>query len=59
MFRNVKNPMSWLTPRSMQISPRAKLVSDEEAQKLRERLSQVSYRPQNGFLVEEPVRRIR
>ena len=59
MFRTAKNSLSWLTQRSMQISPRAKLVSDEEAQKLRERLAQVNYRPQIGFLVEQPVSRIR
>lgn len=59
MFRTAKNPLSWLTSRSLQISPRAKLVTDEEAQKLRERLAQVDYRPQTGFLTEAPVTRIR
>ena len=58
MFRT-KNPLTWLTPRGLQLSPRAQLVNPEETRKLNEKLAQVNYRPQTGFLTETPVTRIR
>ncbi len=58
MFRT-KNPLTWLTPRGLQLSPRAQLVNPEDTKKLAERMAQVNYRPSAGFLTETPVTRIR
>lgn len=58
MFRT-KNPLTWLTPRGLQLSPRAQLVQPEETQKLNEKLAQLKYRPEMGFLTETRVTRIR
>jgi hypothetical protein len=54
-----RNPRSWFSPRGLQLSPRAQLVTPEETQKLAEKLAQLNYRPENGFLIEQPIQRVR
>jgi hypothetical protein len=39
--------------RSLELSPRARLVNEEEANALRRKREQLQWRPQNGFLVED------
>ena len=45
--------------RSLELSPRARLVNEEEASALRRKREQLQWRPQNGFLLDdarEPAR---
>ena len=39
--------------RSLELSPRARLVNEEEASALRRKREQLQWRPQNGFLLED------
>jgi hypothetical protein len=45
--------LSWISNRSLRISPRARLVDDGEAEALRRKLEQIEWRPQNGFLRDQ------
>jgi hypothetical protein len=45
--------MSWISNRSLKISPRARLVEDGEAEALRRKLEGLQWRPQNGFLKDQ------
>ena len=49
--------LSWISNRSLRISPRARLVDDGEADALRRKLEQIEWRPQNGFLKDQVVER--
>lgn len=42
--------LSWITNRSLNVSPRARLVADADADALRRKLEHLEWRPQNGFL---------
>ena len=46
--------LSWISNRSLKVSPRARLVADDEAEALRRKLESIEWRPQNGFL-KDPV----
>lgn len=45
--------LSWISNRSLKVSPKAKLVDDEAAEALLRRLEAVSWRPPTGFLKDE------
>jgi hypothetical protein len=49
--------LSWITNRSLRISPRARLVADGDAEALRRKLDQIEWRPQNGFLKDQVTER--
>jgi hypothetical protein len=49
--------LSWISNRSLRISPRARLVEDGEAEALRRKLEQIEWRPENGFLKDQVVER--
>ena len=46
--------MIWIgRNRSLEVSPRVRLVDDGEAEALRRKLEALQWRPQNGFLRDE------
>jgi hypothetical protein len=45
--------LSWISNRSMRVSPRVKLVDDGAAEALRRKLEALEWRPQNGFLKDQ------
>jgi hypothetical protein len=49
--------LSWITNRSMRVSPRARLVDDGAAEALRRKLEAIEWRPQNGFLKDQVIER--
>jgi len=50
--------LSWISNRSLRISPRARLVEDGEAEALRRKLEQIEWRPENGFLKDQVIERM-
>ena len=49
--------LSWVSIRSLNVSPRARLVADAETEALRQKLERIEWRPQNGFLKDQVVER--
>jgi hypothetical protein len=49
--------LSWITDRSLRISPRARLVADGDVEALRRKLEQISWQPENGFLKDQVAER--
>ena len=49
--------LSWISNRSMRVSPRARLVDDGATEALRRKLEAIEWRPQNGFLKDQVVER--
>lgn len=47
--------LSWISNRSLNLSPRARLVADGEAEALRRKLESIEWRPQNGFLKDQTI----
>lgn len=47
--------LSWISNRSLKLSPRARLVADGEAEALRRKLENLDWRPQNGFLKDQVI----
>jgi len=47
--------LSWISNRSLKVSPRVRLVDDNEAQALRRKLESIEWRPQNGFLKDQVI----
>jgi hypothetical protein len=47
--------LSWVSNRSLKVSPRARLVNDGEAEALLRKLEQIEWRPENGFLKDQVV----
>ena len=45
--------LSWISNRSLKLSPRVRLVEDGEAEALRRKLEQVEWQPENGFLRDQ------
>lgn len=45
--------LSWISNRSLKVSPRVRLVEDSEAEALRRKLDSIEWRPQNGFLKDQ------
>ena len=48
---------SWISNRSLKLSPRARLVDDSEAEALRRKRESLSWTPENGFLKDRWVDR--
>jgi hypothetical protein len=51
--------LSWISNRSLKLSPRVRLVDDGEAEALRRKLEGLEWRPQNGFLKDQLVEKRR
>lgn len=51
--------LTWIANRSMKVSPRARLVADEDAAALRRKLEALEWRPEGGFLRDQPLVRPR
>ena len=49
--------LSWISNRSLRLSPRVRLVADGEADALRRKLEGIEWRPQNGFLKDQVMER--
>jgi hypothetical protein len=49
--------LSWITNRSLQVSPKARLVADAETEALRRKLETLEWRPENGFLKDQVIER--
>jgi hypothetical protein len=47
--------LSWVSNRSLKVSPRARLVDDGEAEALLRKLEQIEWRPENGFLKDQVI----
>jgi hypothetical protein len=45
--------LSWISDRSLKLSPRARLVADGDAEALRRKLEEIAWRPENGFLKDQ------
>jgi hypothetical protein len=45
--------LSWISNRSIRVSPRARLVDDGAAEALRRKLEALEWKPQNGFLKDQ------
>lgn len=46
--------MSWIgRNRSLELSPKARLVGDDEAEALRRKREALQWRPRNGFLLDD------
>ena len=42
--------LSWISNRSLRVSPKVRLVGDSESDALRRKLESVDWKPANGFL---------
>lgn len=49
--------LSWISNRSLRISPRARLVADDDAEALRRKLEQIDWQPSSGFLKDQVAER--
>ena len=49
--------LSWIANRSLKFSPRVRLVDDDAAAALRQKLESLEWKPSNGFLRDEIVTR--
>jgi hypothetical protein len=45
--------LSWISNRSLRVSPKARLVDDSESEALRRKLESVDWKPANGFLRDQ------
>lgn len=45
--------LSWITNRSLQLSPRARVVDEAAEQALRQKRQQLAWQPENGFLKDQ------
>ncbi len=50
--------LSWIHNRSLQMSTRARLVADEEAEALKKKLESITWTPENGFLKDRWIERL-
>jgi hypothetical protein len=50
--------LSWIHNRSLQMSTRARLVADEEAEALRKKLESITWTPENGFLKDRWIEKL-
>ena len=51
--------LTWIANRSINVSPRVRLVADEDAEALRRKREALAGRPEGGFLRDQPVERPR
>lgn len=45
--------LSWFSDRSLKVSPKVRLVEDDESEALRRKLESVDWMPVNGFLKDQ------
>lgn len=45
--------LSWISNRSLKVSPKVRLVEDDESDALRRKLESVDWRPAQGFLKDQ------
>ena len=45
--------LSWITNRSLQLSPRARVVDEAAEEALRQKRQQLAWQPENGFLKDQ------
>jgi hypothetical protein len=45
--------LSWISNRSLRVSPKVRLVDDSESEALRRKLESVDWKPANGFLRDQ------
>ena len=45
--------LSWISNRSLRVSPRVRLVDNSESDALRRKLDSVDWKPANGFLRDQ------
>ena len=50
--------LSCIRNRSLQMSTRARLVADEEAEALRKKLESITWTPENGFLKDRWIEKL-
>lgn len=50
--------LSWISDRSLKVSPRVRLVQDDEAEALRRKLERIEWRPENGFLKDQVLDKV-
>jgi hypothetical protein len=51
--------LTWIgRNRSLELSPRARLVDEDAAEALRRKREQLQWRPRNGFLLDELEQRV-
>lgn len=50
--------LSWIRNRSLQMSTRARLVADEDAEALRKKLESITWTPENGFLKDRWIEKL-
>ena len=49
--------LSWIANRSLKVSPKARLVGEDESAALRRKLEALEWTPSNGFLKDQVVDR--
>jgi hypothetical protein len=49
--------LSWIANRSLKVSPKARLVGEDESAALRRKLEALEWKPSNGFLKDQFVER--
>jgi hypothetical protein len=49
--------LSWISNRSLKVSPKARLVDAADAAALRRKLETLEWKPENGFLKDQVVER--
>ena len=47
--------LSWISNRSLKLSPRVRLVADGESDALLRKLEDIEWRPENGFLRDQVI----
>jgi hypothetical protein len=45
--------LTWISNRSLKVSPKARLVDDAESTALRRKLEAIEWKPSNGFLKDQ------
>lgn len=49
--------LSWIANRSLKVSPKARLVGEDESAALRRKLEALEWKPENGFLKDQVMQR--
>ena len=50
--------LSWIANRSLKLSPKARLVDEDESAALRRKLESIDWAPSNGFLKDQVAERM-
>ncbi len=49
--------LSWISNRSLRVSPKVRLVADAETEALRRKIESLEWKPENGFLKDQVAER--